>query len=176
MQRIDRFAGQNWLITPAALAVNEPQPSTIREQTWLLVLSGVAITNLNGNSTAQWLHETLHIVPDVFNPLSHAINRYSIPQPPGSGTGFQVEQWSPFAAMSSVFNQNVSNNSGFAIDVWRPSPFGSGTDASSGQPRNNLFDGIQVDAAVRDSDAILFRVSYNITLLGKIVFTEIILT
>ncbi len=173
---INTFVGQNWLITPAALAVNEPRPQNIHGQKWLLVLSGVAITNVKGNSTAQWLKETLHLVPDFFNPLNFAINSYSIPEPSGAGRAFQVEQWSPFAAMSSVFNQNLSNNSGFAIDVWRPSPFGGGTDAVSGRPLNNLFAGIQVDVAVRDTDAILHRVSYNITLLGKIVSTVNIIT
>lgn len=39
------FAGQNWLITPAALAVNEPKPTSISDQIWVLMLSGVAIIN-----------------------------------------------------------------------------------------------------------------------------------
>ncbi|HEY6365233.1 MAG TPA: hypothetical protein VI585_10645 [Candidatus Binatia bacterium] len=63
MKRIDTFAGQNWLITPAALAVNEAPPQSISNQRWLLVLSGVAIADLQGNSEAQWLHETLVISP-----------------------------------------------------------------------------------------------------------------
>ena len=36
-----------------------------------------------------------------------------------------------------------------------------------------LFNGIAVDVAVRDNDAWLFRVSYHITLLGKIVFAQV---
>lgn len=35
---------------------------------------------------------------------------------------------------------------------------------------NNLFNGIIVELAVRDSDAWLYRLGYNITLIGKIVF------
>ena len=42
------YAGQNWLITPAALAVNQAPPKTISDQEFLLVLSGVAIINLQG--------------------------------------------------------------------------------------------------------------------------------
>jgi hypothetical protein len=81
-----------------------------------------------------------------------------------------VQQWAPFASISSIFNQNQSINSGFAVDVWRPQPFGSGTDAFSNQQVGNLFSGVQVDVAVRDTDAFLHRVGYNFTLLGKITF------
>jgi hypothetical protein len=178
MKRIDKFAGQNWLITPAALAVNEAPPQSIRDQRWLLVLSGVAITDLQGNSEAQWLYETLVISPYFRDPLNFAVNKHSIPRPPGPEIGgnyrvdFQLEQWSPFAAISSIFNQGQSVNSGFAVDVWRPNPFATGTDSFSGSMLNNLFSGIQVDVAVRDTDAWLYRVSYNITLLGKIVFNQ----
>src|SRR4051812_4578919 len=98
MKVIDNFAGQNWLITPAALAMNEPQPQNIQQQKWLLVLSGVAITDVNGNSEAEWLKETLLIRPDYFNALSYAVDKYSIPHTPGSNIKFQLELWSPFAA------------------------------------------------------------------------------
>ncbi|HEX6622682.1 MAG TPA: hypothetical protein VF064_03135 [Pyrinomonadaceae bacterium] len=171
MKIVDRFAGQNWLITPAALAVNEPRPQNIQGQKWLMVLSGVVFAEVKGNSTSQWFRETLHLSPDILSPMNFAVSRHSIPTPPGGGTkAFQVEQWSPFAAPSSMFNQNQSIDSGFAVDVWRPAPFGTGTNELTSQPLNNLFNGIQVDVAVRDTDAILHRVSYNITLLGKIVF------
>jgi len=38
------------------------------------------------------------------------------------------------------------------------------------RPVTELFAGINVDLAVRDHDAWLFRLGYNITLIGKIVF------
>ena len=38
------------------------------------------------------------------------------------------------------------------------------------QPVNNLFTGINADLAVSDSDAWLYRLGYNVALLGKIVF------
>jgi hypothetical protein len=171
MKEIDTFAGQNWLITPAALAVDEAAPRNISGQKWLLVLSGVAITDFKGNSPAAWLAETLMIRPDVSSPLNHAVDKYSIPKP---GTvKFQVEQGIPFAATSSIFNQNQSVNSGFSVNVWRPAPYDTGIDASSGAALNMLFTGIAVDVAVRDNDAWLYRVSYHITLLGKIVFAQV---
>lgn len=173
MKEIDTFAGQNWLITPAALAVNEPRPQSISSQKWQLMLSGVAITDFRGESSANWLGETLLIRPDQLNPLNHAITTYAIPRPSSPhNIAFQVEQMVPFAAISSIFNRNQSVNSGFAVDVWRPAPYSSGTDAFSGAALAKLFTGIAVDVAVRDSDAWLYRVSYHITLLGKIVFVQ----
>lgn len=181
MKEVTTFAGQNWLIAPAATAVNQAPPARIQDQTWLLVLSGVGLLGLKGISAAQWLRDTVSIRPDLSGPLQYAINRYAIPTPLGTSganywVGFQVEQWAPFAALSSMFNQNQSVNSGFAVDVWRPNPFGTGTDAFTSAPLHNLFSGIQVDVAVRDSDAWLYRLSYEITLLGKIAFGQVIIT
>jgi tetratricopeptide (TPR) repeat protein len=167
------FAGQNWLITPAALAVNEAQPSSIVDQKWLLVLSGVVNIDLKGNSS-QWLRETFRIMPDVFAPMNHAVGRYNIPTPRNSGftLRFQVEQWVPHSAPSSMFNKNHAINSGFAVDLWRPHPFGTDTDVLTNAGFGNVFSGIQVDVAVSDTDAFLYRLSYHIVLLGKIRFGQ----
>lgn len=174
------FAGQNWLVTPAARAVNQPVPPGVQDEKWLLVLSGVATLNVQGNSESQWRHETVSLRPDLTEPLQYAITQHSIPTPPGSlgatyWAGFQVEQWAPFAALSSMLNLGESINSGFAVDVWRPNPFQTMTGFSNTQV-TNLFDGIQVDVAVRDTDAILSRLSYNIVLLGRIVFGPVIIS
>jgi hypothetical protein len=40
------LAGQNWLITPAALAQNEPTPASILDQRWIIEFSGVGILDL----------------------------------------------------------------------------------------------------------------------------------
>jgi hypothetical protein len=177
-QVIDSFAGQNWLITPAALAKNEPPPADIHAQKWLLTLSGVGMVNFKGNSEANWLEETLLLRPTIIDPMHSAIASHGIPTPPGSEgkqytLAFQVEQWSPYASLSSIFNQGVSNNSGFAVEVWRPDHFDNGIDAFSHQPVGNLYTGLQVDIGVRDTDAWLLRVGYNILLLGRIVFLAI---
>jgi hypothetical protein len=174
------FAGQNWLITPAARAVNQPAPAGVQDEKWLLVLSGIATLNVKGNSESQWRHETVSVRPDLTGPLQYAITHHNIPTPPGSLgatylAGFQVEQWVPFAALSSMLNMGESINSGFAVDVWRPNPFGTMTGFSNTEV-TNLFNGIQVDIAVRDTDAILSRLSYNIALLGRIVFGPVIIT
>lgn len=166
------FAGQNWLITPAALAANESPPKYVTDQKWLLVLSGVVILDLKGNSS-QWLRETVLIHPHMIPPLTHAINQYNIPTPPDGYTPrFQVEQWVPHAGLGSIFNRQHSVNSGFAVDVWRPNPFDTDIDVLTNATIGNLFSGIQVDVAVSDVDAFLYRLSYHITLLGKIRFGQ----
>jgi len=38
---------------------------------------------------------------------------------------------------------------------------------------NNIFTGVNADLAVSDSDAWIYRLGYNITLLGKIVFVTV---
>jgi len=180
MIEITNFAGQNWVITPAAPATNEAPATRIEDQKFLLVMSGVAMLDLKGNSTSNWRRETIRIMPDIGAPLRYVIGKYGIPTPPGTDganywTSFQVEQWAPFAAVSSMYNKDESDNSGFAVDLWRPNPFSFGNDFSN-TSQQNLFTGIQVDVAVRDTDAYLHRVSYNFTLLGNIVFGPIIIT
>jgi hypothetical protein len=173
------FAGQNWVITPEALAVSEDPPAKVEDQKFLLVLSGVAVVDFQGESTADWRRATLLIRPDVDAPMQHAIAEYGIPTPPGTSgaqywTALQVEDWAPFAAPSAMFNKGVSNNSGFAVDLWRPNPFESKLGFSNTMI-GNLFSGVLVDVAVRDTDAVLHRVSYSVTLVGKIVFGPIII-
>lgn len=164
------FAGQNWMIVPVALASNETPPNSVSEQKWMLMLSGVANLNLKGNGS-EWLRETVRLVPDILAPMDYAINKFNIPTPSESFTKrFQVEQWVPHATMSSIYNKNHSVNSGFAVDLWRPHPFFNDTDVVTNAPINNLFNGIQVDVAVSDIDAYFYRISYHITLIGKIRF------
>ncbi len=184
MKYLTTFAGQNWLITPAALALGERPPASIYDQKWLLFLSGVVIADLKGESTSQWDYQTVSFTPDMAGPddptatsgpLNWAISHYSLPKPPGSIGGqylirFSLEEWAPFASLGSIFNQGQSINSGFAVEAWRPNHFASGTDVVTNLPVTNIFSGINVDLAVRDTDAWLYRLTYNITLLGKIVF------
>jgi hypothetical protein len=175
IQVVDTFAGQNWLITPAALAVNDPPPSDVHAQKWLLTLSGVAIVNLEGNSTSEWLHATLLLEPIVLDALHYAIGLHSIPVPAGTEgveytVAFQVEQLAPIASLSAIYDAQQSINAGFAVDTWRPNHWGSGIDAFAHQYVGNLYTGLQVDVAVSDTDAWLYRVGYSIALLGRIVF------
>ena len=174
VKEVSNYAVQNWLITPSALAVNE-NIAGIRDQRFLLIVSGVAIVDVRGSSGAQWAHETVSLRPSLYNPLSYAVIRWQIPTPQGSyGLEFETEQWALNATLSSVYNKDQSVNSGFAVDAWRVNPFGTGNDAVTNQAFNRLFAGIQVDLAVRDTDAWIHRVGYSITLLGRIIYVPII--
>ena len=170
---LNSFAGQNWLITPAALAVGERAPASIHDQLFQLTLSGVAMVNLEGNSGSTWRQETLSFLPDMSGPLNWAISRWGIPKPPNTSSyniAMSLVEWAPFVSLSSIFDQSQSINAGFAVDVWRPTPFGTGTDAISHAALANIFNGVNVDVAICDTDAWIYRIGYNITLLGKIVF------
>ena len=177
------FAGQNWVITPAPLTGGEPRPTTIHDQKWLLVLSGVVIADLKGES-GEWGHQTVSFMPDMAGPddptatsgpLNWAINHCSIPKPAGSPgeqylIRFSVDEWAPFVSPNAMFNASQTMNCGFAVDVWRPNQFGNGTDVLTNLPVNNIFSGINADLAVRESDGWLYRLGYSVTLLGRIVF------
>jgi hypothetical protein len=178
------FAGQNWLITPAAAAVNAA-PSTIDDQVWILVLSGVAHVDLKGQDPDQWSAETLTILPDTASPMQYAVDRYGVPQPSpvpgGYRLAFSLDEWAPLVALGAIFDQGGSeilgssvsvgllDSPGFAVDVWRPTHFDSGTDLN-GRLVERIFAGVDVDVSVRDPSAWVLRVSYNFTLLGRIRF------
>jgi len=166
------FAAQNWVIMPEALAVNEKPPKTISDQNFVLVLTGVAIIDLQGNIPHDWQRETFTVFPDPSAPLEFAINKYAIPQPSGQSTftALEVEQYALFAGVSSGFEeQSGGADVGFAVDAWRHTHFNPTTDVN-GQPVNSVFNGIDVDVAVRNNHAIFHRLSYHITLLGRIIF------
>ncbi len=164
------FAGQNWVITP----VGEPKPASISDPKWLVVLTGVGVLDLQANKVDEWRREVLVIFPDIVSPLQYAVTKYSIPRPtpPNVGLALDLEQWAPFAAVSAS-----EPNAGFAVDGWRPNPFLATTDAFD-RPALKVFTGIDVDVAVTGGvfhlgegfPATLHKVSYHITLMGRIVF------
>jgi hypothetical protein len=176
---LTNFSGQNWLITPAALAVGEPPPASIHDQKWLLVLTGVVVADLEGNSTSQWLNANLSFLPDMAGPnnsgpLNWAIGQYGIPRPEGQnyGVGFVVDEWAPFVSLSAIYDQAQSIYAGYAINVWRPNHFATGVDAISDAQVGNIFTGVNADVSVSDTDAWILSLGYNITLRGRIVFTK----
>ena len=174
---LTNFAGQNWLITPAALAFGEHPPASIHDQKWLLVLTGVVTANLEGNSTSQWLNTNVSFLPDMAGagnsgPLNWAIGQYAIPKPAGQNytIAFALDEWAPFVSLSAIYDQSQSIDAGYAVYVWRPNHFATGIDALSDAPVGNIFTGVNVDVGVRDTDAWILSLGYNITLRGQIVF------
>ncbi len=176
---LTNFAGQNWLITPVALAVGEHAPLSIHDQKWLLVLTGVVAANLQGNSTSQWHNANLSFLPDMAGPsnsgpLNWAVGQYAIPKPAGQSYAIQfaLDEWAPFVSLSAIYDQGPSIDAGYAVNVWRPNHFAAGIDAVSNAQVGDIFTGVNVDVGVRDTDAWMLSLSYNITLRGRIVFTK----
>jgi hypothetical protein len=166
------LTGQNWLITPAA---NPPGTATVTaagagvfnrgnpDQLWLLVLTGVGTLEFAGNTgTNDWLSETVRIVPDVQAPLA-SVSSSPVLGLAGTQLAFNLVLWAPFAAISGV-----AGNDGFALSDWRPTPFIPTLVDSSGKSVPQVFQGIDVDLGVLRT-SVITGVSYNITLLGRIV-------
>ena len=91
---LTNFVGQNWLITPAAPVVGDLHRQFF-DQTWLLVLTGIVEADLQGNSTSQWLNETVTFLPSGLlytsdfdlppvgqGPLFWVLNKHGIQRPP----------------------------------------------------------------------------------------------
>jgi hypothetical protein len=173
---IKSHAVRNWVITPVSPAANESKPASITGQKWQLVLTGVDIIDFTGNNAHDWRRDKWSIFPDIVAaPLQHVIAQFNFPLPDpnlGASPGLDLEQWAPFAAVSSTFSREAGTvDAGFAVDQWRPA-FNSGFDAVSGREVSRVFNGVDVDLAVRNDQATLHRVSYQITLIGTIVFLE----
>jgi hypothetical protein len=170
-------AGENWVITPAPASPFGVPPRNIRQQQWMLVLTGVAIVFDNGTQGIQgtlpddWRRETVTLTQDVGTPLEFVIKEFSIPPPtePFTSLGLSLHQWAPYVAVSSGFHQGTED-AGFAVDTWRPSPFAQDGRDASGAALNNIYDGIDVDIAVRNNRAWIYRVSYQITLVGLLAY------
>jgi len=111
----------------------------------LVVLSGVVLVHLEGKSEADWLREKLTLGIDIANILP-------------SGKGLSIEQGAPLVTLNAVYNRGVSNNAGYAVDSCQLRP--------SSEAYRDVF--VDCDVAVRDTDGWLYRVGYNITVIGAI--------
>jgi hypothetical protein len=113
----------------------------------LFALSGIIRTETKGDSQ-NWLGV----------PITCKIDIPTLPQ----GQGFFIYYHAPFAALNSVFNQNQSINSGHSVNTCKlkevnpDGNFGSNTIT------------LELGLAVRDNDAYLHRVGFNIMLAGVI--------
>jgi hypothetical protein len=110
------------------------------------VLTGIFIVNLRGSSQ-DWLRERISL---------------SVPIPGlPNDKGLAVENWAPLFTLSAIYNEGNSVNNGDAIDNFFldiPSDPNVGTHSLSWE----------VDVGIRDSDAFIFRIGYNITLVGTL--------
>ena len=179
-----RYACQDWLITPSALAVNEVPPANISEQKFVLIATGVGVFTLRTEPTPEWWeYATLAINPDLDPALEYGIAKWQIPTPPGAAGSqytrhFQVERMASLAGLASIEGEpdDLVNRIGFAVDSWKTRPFNTMTDAFTSAPLPNLFNGIDAELASWRGKMDIHRVNYQITLIGRIVFAAVVIT
>lgn len=159
------FAGENWLIAPAASPKTQTSPAT-----WLVVLSGVAVADFTGVAGTEY---TILVLPDVSGPVNWAVTHYGAQKPGGNIFYLNLEQWAPYAAVGSIFDEARGTDGGFDVRVWRPNPFATETDVTTGISMNQIFTGFLVGITARDSGPITYRLPYNFTLLAQIASTTL---
>jgi len=167
---INSFGTQNYLITPAALAFKEKPPSDIGNQKWQLILSGNVVTNI---VEIDGLNAQMQIQPDPTAAIKSAVSAYSIPEPSNRGYlhyYFQVEQYTFYARLGSIFDKD-HGYAEFGINSWQPAPYLQITLPANKniQTLGNIFQGFLINATIKDKDAELYKVTYQINLLGKII-------
>lgn len=147
----DRFVSRHWLFVPTERATQPPNGTSIPYR-GLIILSGVALVNLRGNSESNWLRERVTL--NLNNDLASAINQ--APWRPRSGYFwiFRIEQWVPFATVNARYNAHVANHDGSAVDTFRLEPTRGAV--------------LHADVAVRDTDAYLYRMGYHLDLYGRL--------
>ena len=179
-----RYACQDWLITPAALALNEMPPASISEQKFVLAATGVGVFTLRTEPTPEWWeYAMLAINPDLDPALEYAIAKWQIPAPPGvAGNAytrqFQVERMTSLVGLASIEGEpdDLVNRIGFAVDSWKARPFNTMTDAFTSAPLPDLFNGIDAELASWRGKMDIHRVNYQVTLIGRIVFAAVVIT
>jgi hypothetical protein len=173
------FDGQNWLIVPAV----SPKGQT-NVQTWLVVLSGVAVAKFPGTGAVAETEYTVVIDqqtgepgPDVTGAFNTAVTSYGAPPlPAGAFPSLQVEQWAPYSACGSVFDESTTRDARFDVNTWRIGPFLTQTDARTGRVMNQIFNGIEVDMTVHESGPLIYRLPYSITLVAQLTSYQPVIT
>lgn len=118
----------------------------------LVTLTGIVLVDVEGASG--WHRENLRIrlrIPDNIIPTDPSFFYRRL----------RIEQCAPFFTINSISNKGQAKNAGWAVDeFWGP---GSITIRAGDELE------FRVRVAVRDTDAWLFRIGYNISLLGRLV-------
>jgi hypothetical protein len=126
----------------------------------LIDLTGIVLLGLQGGSN--WVRKTLQaeIYGGKATPLLHL-------EAAADGFHWEVrpEMWSVSAAPASMFNSNTAVNAGWAVDTCN-TEWDLGNPASSGNLLGYI--NLYLNLAVRDSDGILYRISYDFRAVGQL--------
>ena len=114
-----------------------------------IVLTGVVAIHERGESEDHWKREQI----DLLIP---------IPNVP-SGKVLRLKHWAPFVTLNAIYkknmaSRNVADNGGYAVDDFKI------LNTRNGHSQTVT---VQTDVAIRDDDSFLYRIGYNVTLIGE---------
>jgi hypothetical protein len=149
----DRFTARHWMFIPNERVTQPPNPPAVPYR-GLIILTGIAIIDLQGASPASWRRERVILRLDRDFARAAALAPWA-PNTPGNFLVFQSEQWAPFVTVNARYNRGPADNDGTAVDsFW--------LDLSAGKAV------INIDVAVRDVDAFIYRLGYSLHLYGRL--------
>jgi hypothetical protein len=147
----DQFTASHWMYVP----VGDPEAHRGH-----IALSGVVAMDFAGNSTGDWRRErfTLNLGRDLQKAMQSSVN-------PPAGVDFwyvtiRIDSWTVFATVTS--RSNAAGQDGTAVDDFGIVPDQHPT--TKGQADVSIW----VDAAVLGEDTRIFRIGYQVQLLGSV--------
>jgi hypothetical protein len=118
----------------------------------LITLTGAVRIDLQGKSTKEWRSEDITIYPRIGPFLQDK--------------ALKVEQWAPFVTINTLYNANQAVDAGWGVNnFWLE--FDHIDQIIPGPPP--FFLKIKSRVLVRDVDGWLFRIAYQVTLVGQLV-------
>ena len=140
-----RIVSRHWLRMPA------PDAGADFE---LFIFTGIAVLSRTKGAGTSWEKGTVLINANYSNVVSrdHAI---------------QPRHWTVDVHLASIFNADVANNTGWAIDAFSLDRRTNNLGGRNVVVAHGMLQ-ITTKVAVRDIDAYIHRLSYHVTILGKV--------
>jgi hypothetical protein len=157
-----KFTGRNFMFVP----IETPSIPPARHGgafRGLIILSGVAIIDFAGNSPGDWRRD--QVILDLDVDFGQAIHLAPYTPPPGlQFIGFSIAQFVPFATVNARLARllpktAIHPNDGTAVDAFWSGPGGAM---------------IQIDVAVRNTDSVIHRLGYHLSLYGTLVALPVV--
>lgn len=124
----------------------------------LFTFTGIAVFNDLKGTGGNWERGNVRIYADYSNVIDN-------------GKAILPKNWTVAVHLASIFNKNHSVNTGWAVDGFSlPREDNNLGGASVFVPAGYLR--VDADIAIRDIDAQIYRFSYDVTILGKVVDWE----
>lgn len=160
------FSSQNYMVLPAPRFMNSP--STLN---YTVSFSGIAQLGLKGKQDGSWNRDTLSIaaIEMKMNKVLERVIPNLPPLPAGTNDWALVPlQWTINAGVNSEYEKNDSPNTAFSVDDFKV--FHHTVSANQNNTSQiTVLGGLQANLAVKNKDAIIWRVGYLLELYGYFV-------